>query len=143
MSLLDSLLGAITGNSSSAGGANLLGGALDSLLTQNGGLAGLIGKFNQGGLGDLAASWVGTGENKPISADQISAILGSDQIKGLAAQLGVDPTQATGLLAQYLPNIVDKLTPTGQIDPNANPAQGLASLLPALLASLGGTNRPG
>ena len=142
MGLLDSIIGAVAGKSHSAGGSDLLGIALGALLTQNGGLEGLVGKFNQAGLGDLASSWIGMGENKPVSADQISAILGSEQVQGLAAKLGVDPAQASGFLAEYLPKIVDKLTPSGQVDPAANHSQGLAALLPALLASVGGPNRP-
>lgn len=137
MGLLDTILAAITGKSDSAD-ANPLGAALNSLLAQNGGIQGLMNKFSQGGLGDVFSSWVGMGENKSISADQISGLLGSDQLKGLASNLGVDPSQASGFLADYLPKIVDKLTPTGQVDPNADHAEGLAALLPSLLSSFGG-----
>jgi uncharacterized protein YidB (DUF937 family) len=141
MGLLDSIRSAVAGKSQTSDGSDLLGAALGSLLAQNGGLQGLIGKFNAGGLGDIASSWIGLGENKPISNDQISAILGSEQVKSIAAKLGVDPAQASGFLAEYLPKIVDKLTPTGQVDPSANHADGLAALLPALLASVSGASR--
>jgi uncharacterized protein YidB (DUF937 family) len=78
------------------------------------------------------------GENEPISANQIQNALGSDQVNALATKLGVDPAQASNFLAEYLPKIVDKLTPAGKVDPNADHQQGLAALLPSLLQSLHG-----
>jgi uncharacterized protein YidB (DUF937 family) len=140
MSLLDTLLGALSGKTD-ASGANPLQGALGSLLAQNGGLQGLMGKFSQGGLGDVFSSWVGMGENKSISAEQLQKVLGSEQIQGLAAQLGVDPAKASGFLAEYLPKVVDKLTPAGQVE-GGNHSQGLAALLPALLQQLSGGAGP-
>jgi uncharacterized protein YidB (DUF937 family) len=137
MGLLDTILAAITGKSDSAD-ANPLGAALDSLLAQNGGIQGLMSKFSQGGLGDVFASWVGMGDNKSISADQISKLLGSEQVSSLASSLGVDPSHASGFLADYLPKIVDKLTPAGQVDADADDSVGLSALLPSLLASLSG-----
>ena len=141
MGLLDSLLGDLAGKSDAPGGANPLAGALSGLLAQNGGLQGLMGKFSQGGLGSVFSSWVGTGNNQPISATQIQSVLGSEQVQALAAKLGIDPATASTMLAQYLPNIIDKLTPTGQIDPAAHSPQGLAALLPSLLQGLGGESR--
>jgi len=137
MGLLDTILTAITGKPGSAD-ANPLGAALNSLLAQNGGMQGLMNKFSQGGLGEIFSSWVGMGENKSISADQISSLLGSEQVQGLASNLGVDPAQASDFLASYLPKIVDKLTPAGQVDPDADHSEGLAALLPSLLSSFGG-----
>jgi uncharacterized protein YidB (DUF937 family) len=81
------------------------------------------------------------GENQSISSNQIQNVLGSEQVKALAAKMGVDPAQASHFLAEYLPKIVDKLTPEGKVDPTADHQQGLANLLPALLQSLGG--KPG
>jgi uncharacterized protein YidB (DUF937 family) len=78
------------------------------------------------------------GENETISANQIQNALGSDQVNALAAKMGVDPGQASNFLAEYLPKIVDKLTPTGKVDPNADHQQGLTALLPSLLQSLRG-----
>ncbi len=139
MGLLDSILGAVAGKSDpNSGGANPLIGIVGALLTQSGGLPGLMNKFSQGGLGGAFSSWVGTGENQPVSGDQIQKVLGSEQVNALAAKLGIDPAQASQMLAQYLPKIVDKLTPAGKIDPTADHQQGLADLLPSLLQSLGG-----
>jgi uncharacterized protein YidB (DUF937 family) len=78
------------------------------------------------------------GENESVSSNQIQNALGSDQVKALAAKMGIDPAQASGFLAEYLPKIVDKLTPAGKIDPTADHQQGLAALLPSLLQSLSG-----
>jgi uncharacterized protein YidB (DUF937 family) len=78
------------------------------------------------------------GENQPISGNQIQNALGSEQVSALATKMGVDPAQASHFLAEYLPKIVDKLTPAGKVDPNADHQQGLADLLPSLLQSLQG-----
>ena len=138
MGLLDSVIGAMSGSSGGAGGANALIGMVGSLIQQNGGLQGLADKFSKGGAGGAFASWVGTGENQPVSGSQIQQALGSEQVKALAAKMGIDPEQASTLLAQYLPKVVDKLTPQGQIDPNANHQQALADLVPSLLQSFFG-----
>jgi uncharacterized protein YidB (DUF937 family) len=138
MGLLDSLLGAVTGQSSdqpAAGGDNPLLSALGGLLQQNGGIQGLLQQFTQNGLGEVVSSWIGMGENKAISSEQIQNVLGQDQIAGLAAKLGIDPQQASGMLSQYLPKIIDKLTPAGQVGDAAEAQQGLAALLPSLLES--------
>ena len=68
-------------------------------------------------------------------------MLGSEQVKALAAKLGIDPTRISEVLAEHLPNVVDRLTPEGKIDPNANSEDGVASLIPSLLKqfSSGGT----
>ena len=143
MGLLDSILGAATGQAQSSGGAAQLIGVLGSLLAQSGGLQGLANKFAQSGQGDAFKSWVGMGENEAVSSNQVQNALGSDQVKALAAKMGIDPAQASGFLAEYLPKIVDKLTPAGKIDPNADHQQGLAALLPSLLQSLAGQSSTG
>jgi len=137
MGLFDSILSAVAGKTDS-GGANPLIGMLGSLLAQSGGLQGLANKFSQGGQSGAFSSWVGMGENQSISADQIQKVLGSEQVNALAAKIGVDPSQASHFLAEYLPKVVDKLTPEGRVDPTADHQQGLADLLPSLLQSLGG-----
>src|SRR5215472_638687 len=138
MGLLDSILGAVSGQSGASGEANPLIGIVGGLLTQSGGLQGLANKFAQSGQGNAFQSWVGMGENQPISSDQVQTALGSDQVKALAAKMGIDPAQASNFLAEYLPKIVDKLTPEGKVDAAADHQQGLAALLPSLLQSLGG-----
>ncbi len=145
MGLLDSLLGAASGKTDSSGGAAQLIGVLGGLLAQSGGLQGLANKFAQSGQGNAFKSWVGMGENQPVSSGQVQNALGSEQVKALAAKMGIDPAQASSFLAEYLPKIVDKLTPEGKVDPAADHQQGLAALLPSLLQSLSGqssTDRP-
>jgi uncharacterized protein YidB (DUF937 family) len=141
MGLLDSVLSAVSGKGDTSGGGNQLLGVLSGLLAQSGGLQGLAGKFSQSGQGNAFSSWVGMGENQPVSSNQIQEALGSDQIRAIATKMGVDPNLASQFLAEYLPKIVDKLTPTGKVDPTVDHQQGLAALLPSLLQSLGG--KPG
>jgi uncharacterized protein YidB (DUF937 family) len=83
------------------------------------------------------------GENQPISGNQIQNALGSDQVSALAAKMGVGPAQASHFLAEYLPKIVDKLTPTGKVDPTVDHQEGLSALLPSLLQSLQGQSSSG
>lgn len=113
MSLFDSVMGAVNNHVQQQGG---LGNVLGSLLANNGelgGLNGLVEKFSQAGLGDAVNSWIGTGANQAISGDQLSGALGSDVVAKIASQLGLEPSQLSGQLAQMLPGLIDKLTPNG------------------------------
>jgi uncharacterized protein YidB (DUF937 family) len=147
MGMFDSILGAATQAAGDAFGQALTpGGASPDALMQglagllNGsgandmaGLAGLVSQFQQGGLGEIVASWVSTGANLPVSADQIGQVLGGDGLGRFAQTLGIDPQQAAGQLAHWLPQVVDGLTPDGQL-PDGAP--NLAGLLPQLLGGL-------
>jgi uncharacterized protein YidB (DUF937 family) len=82
---------------------------------QSGGLTGLIEKISAGGLGDQVASWVSTGQNLPITAQQIQDVLGSSFVQGLAQNMGINTADVAGSLASILPQVVDKLTPDGQV----------------------------
>lgn len=99
---------------------------------QQGGLAGLVAKFQQAGLGDAVQSWIGSGANQSVSGDQISAVLGSDFISQLAQKAGVGNGEAAGGLAQMLPQLINHLTPNGQA-----PAGGLGNSAD-LMGQLGG-----
>ncbi len=115
MGLFDSVLGAVNNQMQQQGG---LGNVLSSLLANNGelgGLSGLVEKFNQAGLGETVQSWIGTGANQAISGNQLSDALGSDVLTQAASQLGLDPSQLSGQLAQMLPGLIDKLTPNGTV----------------------------
>ena len=138
MGLFDSILGAASGKNAQSGEANPLIAVLGGLLAQSGGLQGLANKFSQSGQGNAFQSWVGMGENQPVSSNQIQNVLGPEQVNAIATRLGVDPAIVSTFLAEYLPKIVDKLTPAGNIDPAADHQQGLAALLPSLLQSLSG-----
>ncbi|MBP1678766.1 MAG: hypothetical protein H6Q29_677 [Bacteroidetes bacterium] len=116
MGLLDGLLGKVTGQASGGAEAQLLSAVTGMLGNQgSGGLAGLVDQFTKGGLGDVVSSWVGTGQNLPISAEQISKALGSGQLGDLAKQAGVSPEKASSMLASVLPGLVDSLTPNGKL----------------------------
>ena len=80
-----------------------------------GGLGGLLNKLQQGGLGDEAKSWVGSGQNQPVSPGQLGSALGSNIIKMLAQKSGLSEEELTKQLSQVLPGIVDKLTPNGRV----------------------------
>ncbi|HXI21487.1 MAG TPA: YidB family protein, partial [Gemmatimonadales bacterium] len=85
------------------------------LLNGVGGVAGLVQMFSQGGLGHIAQSWVGTGNNLPVSASQIEQVLGSGQLQALAGKLGLPAGALSQQLTQVLPHLVDTLTPNGQV----------------------------
>ena len=101
-----------------------------NLLQQQGGLSGLVDMLNKGGLGQQAASWVSTGTNLPVSPEQITQILGQGGIGDLAAKMGMNAQEVSGGLAQYLPEVVNQLTPDGAIPSNENEllTQGLDAL---------------
>ena len=131
MGLLDSVLGSLAGN---GGGNNALLDSVMDIVNQNGGIGGLADKFQQGGMGELVKSWISTGENLPISADQLSGVLGNEKVAELAQKFGLDSDQLSGQLAEYLPQVIDKLTPDGKLP------QGdlLGSALDMLKGKLGG-----
>ncbi len=97
-----------------------------------GGLAGLLERFHGAGLGAQASSWVGTGANLPISTDQIKAALAGGPLHTLAEHVGIDPDQAATYLSQYLPQIVDRLTPNGQVPQTVSHPGGLGGLVASL-----------
>ena len=127
MGMLEDLAGNLLGGgmSNQGGGASMLSTVLQLVNNQPGGLAGLLAQFQQGGLGDLAASWVGTGQNLPISADQLQGVLGGDMLGQLAGKLGIAPEAASSQLAEILPGLVDKLTPGGELPQGDVMAQGM------------------
>ena len=120
MGLLDTITGLAgqalsSTQSSKIGGNPLLTGVLGMLQNHEGGLGGLVEKFKEKGLGDIAASWIGTGENLPITAEQLKGVLGNETLGQMASQLGVSGDQLSGQLSGLLPQIIDKLTPNGQV----------------------------
>lgn len=142
MGLLDSVLGSVLNNSNGrqdqAGAAGSLGGLIGMLASNpqliqiftgmlannggQGGLGGLVSKFEEAGLGDAIQSWIGGGPNQPVSGDQVTNALGAGTVSDIAARLGVDPGDAANQLSQMLPGLINHLTPEGQA-----PAQGLGN----------------
>ena len=80
-----------------------------------GGLGGLMDKLQQGGLGNVTNSWIGSGQNQPVSPNQVGSALGPNIIKTLAQQSGLSEDELTKQLSQVLPGVVDKLTPNGRL----------------------------
>ena len=114
MGLLDSVAGAVLGKLGGDSGG--MAQVAMEMFNNNGGVGGILDKFKEGGLAEQAASWVGKGENLPVSADQISSILGSGAIADMAAKFGIDPSTLSAQIAQHLPTVVDKLTPNGAVE---------------------------
>jgi uncharacterized protein YidB (DUF937 family) len=100
--------------------------------SKEGGLSGLVQSFQDKGLGDIISSWVSTSQNLPISADQIKEGLGNETIQNLAAKVGVSPDDLSAQLSQFLPGVIDKLTPDGTV-----PEGGLEKGLEFLKGKLG------
>ena len=80
-----------------------------------GGLGGLLNKLQQGGLGDQTKSWVGSGQNQPVSPSQLGSALGPNIIKTLSQMTGVSEDELTKQLSQVLPGVVNGLTPNGRL----------------------------
>ena len=153
MGLLDSVLSSVMRDQQQAGASN--GGGLASLISLvannpqlmqaltgllsndggQGGLKGLIAKFQQAGLGDVIGSWVGSGRNQAVSGEQLTNVLGTDAMAGLAEKLGMSQGDAAGQLSNILPGLIDKLTPQGQA-----PAGGLGNA-GDLMGMLGGLSQ--
>jgi len=102
MGLLDGVLG------------GLVGAGINQMIQRHGGVQGLVNKFEQKGLGGIAQSWVGTGPNQPVSADQLLHVLGSDNVAQFAGKLNVSE-ELLNKLSELLPEHVDKMTPGGVI----------------------------
>ncbi|WP_175889372.1 YidB family protein [Burkholderia cepacia] len=115
MGLLDIVGGLLGGQAGGNSQSALITTALEFINNQPGGLNGLIEKFKAGGAGDIIGSWVGNGENQPISADTLQNVLGSDVVGSLASKVGIDPSQASSILAQVLPHVVNGATPNGEV----------------------------
>jgi len=136
MGLFDSIAGQVAGALSGQGGAQ--GSGLLQLLMelinnpQTGGLQGLIAAFQDKGLGDLVSSWIGTGQNLPISAEQLQSVLGSGQIGQIAQQLGLSSQEVSGQLSALLPQVIDGITPNGQV-PEGDAMQSALGMLSGLL----------
>ena len=119
MGLMDQLGQAVGGAMGGQSAQNPLLQALTGLLGQNsggGGLAGIVQAFQKNGLGDIVNSWVSTGQNLPITPDQIKQGLGSDFLSQLAGKAGVSPDAASTQLSSLLPGVIDKVTPNGKIE---------------------------
>lgn len=115
MGLFDGVAGAVLGKVLGGNQGGMAAIAME-LFNQNGGIGGILDKFKEGGLGDAAASWVSLGENLPVSADQVASVFGSSAITDLAAKFGISPDVLTSQIAQHLPEVINKVTPSGAVN---------------------------
>jgi uncharacterized protein YidB (DUF937 family) len=128
MGLLDQITGALGQQLGGSGQANqLMQMAVNLVKSHPGGLQGLVQQFAQAGLGQQVQSWVSSGQNLPISAEQITQVLGSGKVQQIAKQLGIDHADAASGLANLLPHVVDHLTPNGAVQDDLV-QQGLSML---------------
>ncbi len=136
---LGSLIGGLLGGGQGGAGGSPLASILGSLLANNGaagGLGGLTDAFQKNGMGDVLGSWVGSGQNSPISADALGKVLGPDVLSKLGAQAGgVSQGDLLSQLSQILPGVIDKMTPQGQA-----PQGGFGDLASIIGALTGGKN---
>jgi uncharacterized protein YidB (DUF937 family) len=124
---LGDILGQVLGGGAPRGGGGGMGDILGQILGGGGGggagagmggmggLGGLLEQFQRAGYGEQASSWVGTGQNQPIPADVIGQIFGQDGLAAIARQAGVSEQDASAGLSQLLPEVVDRVTPNGQV----------------------------
>ncbi|HRJ10468.1 MAG TPA: YidB family protein [Prosthecobacter sp.] len=120
------------------GGGNP-GDILSSLLKESGGLDGLREKFQDAGLGEAFASWVGGGDNHNVQPAQIRQALGDEALQRLAGKLGFNPQMLLPLLSQFLPQVIDKLTPNGSIENSSPAAEQIQQVLATVMKNgLGG-----
>jgi len=135
MGLLDIVGGMLGGQGAAGGGGqDALLKLVMGLLADNGqggaggGLGGLLQQLQQAGLGDQVNSWVGTGQNLPVSAEQLQGAFGADRMSQMAEQMGLSTGDLGAQLSQMLPQVVDKLTPNGQLPEGGLGAGGLGDL---------------
>jgi uncharacterized protein YidB (DUF937 family) len=117
MGLLDNVMGKLGGQKDGEGAGGSEGGlqALTKMLSANGGVQGLMAKMSSNGLGQQVQSWVGHGENKPVSGAQVSQALDTDSLNKMAQETGSTPEKVSEDVAKVLPEVVNKATPDGQV----------------------------
>ena len=136
MGLLDQIGGALggalgQGQAGKAAGGGLVGALLPqliSMLSQPGAMGNLTNAFQNAGLGNVLQSWLGTGQNLPISGDQVRQVLGSGTVANLAKGAGVGESEASGAIASLLPQVMDKLSPGGNLPSQGDLGSALSSL---------------
>jgi len=133
MGLFDQVAGQVLGGLAGAGGQSPILQLIQNLLQAKGGIGGLVASLQEGGLGAQVASWLGGGENLPVSGEQISTALGSDLLAALAGQVGISADEASEGIAGQLPALVDKLSPAGELKLDDQMLQQGLSMLGGLL----------
>jgi len=144
MGLLDSVTGMLGGNTPGGASPAALVQQIAQMLagnTSGGGLAQLVQAFERSGLGPVIASWIGTGQNLPISPEQLQQVLGQGKIGQIAQSLGLQPEQVSAQLSQLLPHVVDKVTPSGAVPTDGIAQTDVAETLSSMLGQLRGDSQ--
>lgn len=115
MGIIDDIKGRVAGVLDPEGQHSSVVGAIGELLEQHGGIEGTVQKLHENGLGDVARSWVGNGENLPINGEQIDSTFGAGTISSIAKRVGVSETVLKLGLVTLLPMLIDRLTPNGKV----------------------------
>ncbi|MGE9551519.1 YidB family protein [Erwinia amylovora] len=116
MGILGDLVGKVlTGGSQQADEIS----SVMSWVDQQGGLPAILAKLQQGEVGEVVKSWLSSGDNLHVSGELVTQALGSESVGQLADKLGIDLSQASGLLAKYLPLLIDKASPDGELHQDA------------------------
>lgn len=100
---------------------------IKKIIEENGGVSGLVQKFKEKGFGEVASSWIGTGDNQSIQSSDLVSVLGKEQISQLSEKVGLDADATAGIVSQLLPLVIDKLSPDGQ-----EPKQDISSQISSL-----------
>ncbi|WP_411821318.1 YidB family protein [Leptospira sp. 'Mane'] len=100
---------------------------IKKIIEDNGGVSGLVQKFKDKGFADVAGSWVGSGENTQIGAEDLIQVLGKDTVADLAGKTGLGSEATAGLISNLLPIVIDKLSPDGK-EPKDDVTSQLSSL---------------
>lgn len=127
MGLFDKIAGGIAGQQTEGAQPGMLESVIKLVNDpETGGISGLIQSFRDHGLGDKVSSWIGKGENQPISGGEVEEALGHDKVQQLGSKLGLSPDSASEGLAGWLPQVIDRLTPAGSLPEGGLLAQGLS-----------------
>ncbi|EPL9570973.1 YidB family protein [Providencia rettgeri] len=109
MGLLDQMLGMVAGDKMQQFQSVI------KWIENQGGLSGVVDKFNEQGLGGIITSWISEGANLPIDGSQLMQVFGNVNIQELAQSVGLDTQSTSDLVAKYLPQLVDSATPNGEL----------------------------
>jgi uncharacterized protein YidB (DUF937 family) len=141
MGILDNVIGMLGNNTPGGASSSALVQQMVAMVASNasaGGLGPLVQSFDRAGLGHIVGSWIGTGQNLPISPDQLTQVLGQGKIAEIAGSLGMQTDQVAAQLSQLMPHLIDRVTPGGQI-----PANGIGHTdIVGALASILGQSAP-
>ena len=127
MGLFDNIAGKVIGRMGADDSQNVMLQAAVKLFNEYGGINGILDKFRASGFAAEADSWVGSGPNLPITATQIEQVLGQPTLDDIGTKMGRSGSEVGSKLAEYLPTVIDRLTPDGVVPKNQT-----AALLQAL-----------